>query len=143
MTSCKSSDVFIARAKIPRRLTTSKRLLFPVYFISVLLKLIHFHVCVFEEEINKNKTKTTTTIFIYFVLYCMDIDICPLLEGDRIIPLYTSFNLNQWDEWFRKVWEIWLLKLPYGGNSHCLLVVCRLGNLARAMKKSEDLHDVI
>jgi hypothetical protein len=26
----------------------------------------------------------------------MDIDICPLLEGDRIIPLYTSsFNLNQ------------------------------------------------
>jgi len=29
------------------------------------------------------------------------------------------------------------------GNSHCLLVICRLGNLARAMKKSEDLHDVI
>jgi hypothetical protein len=26
-----------------------------------------------------------------------------------------SFNLNQWDEWFRKVWEIWLLKLPQGG----------------------------
>jgi len=25
----------------------------------------------------------------------MDIDICPLLEGDKIIPLYTSFNLNQ------------------------------------------------
>ena len=45
----------------------------------------------------------------------MDIDICPLLEGDRIILLYTSFNLNQWDEWFRKVWEIWLLKLPQGG----------------------------
>jgi len=39
----------------------------------------------------------------------MDIDICSLLEGDRIIPLYTSFNSNQWDEWFRKVWEIWLL----------------------------------
>jgi hypothetical protein len=30
-----------------------------------------------------------------------------------------------------------------GGNSHCLLVICRLGNLARTMKKSEDLHDVI
>jgi len=28
----------------------------------------------------------------------MDIDICPLLEGDMIIPLYTSFNLNQCDE---------------------------------------------
>jgi len=28
----------------------------------------------------------------------MDIDICSLLEGDRIIPLYTSFNLNQRDE---------------------------------------------
>ena len=41
----------------------------------------------------------------------MDIDMCPLLEGDMIIPLYTSFNLNQWDEWFRKVREIWLLKL--------------------------------
>jgi hypothetical protein len=27
--------------------------------------------------------------------HCMDIDICPLLEDDRIIPLYTSFNLNQ------------------------------------------------
>jgi hypothetical protein len=27
----------------------------------------------------------------------MNIDICPLLEGDRIIPLYTSFNLNQCD----------------------------------------------
>jgi len=26
---------------------------------------------------------------------------------------------------------------------HCLLVVCRLGSLVRAMKKSEDLHDVI
>jgi len=25
----------------------------------------------------------------------MDIDICSLLEGDRIIPLYTSFNLIQ------------------------------------------------
>jgi hypothetical protein len=36
-----------------------------------------------------------TTLFIYFVLFCMDIDICPLLESDRIIPLYTSFNLNQ------------------------------------------------
>jgi len=45
----------------------------------------------------------------------MDIDICSLLEGDRIIPLYTSFNLNQWDEWFRKVREIWLLKLPQRG----------------------------
>jgi hypothetical protein len=30
-----------------------------------------------------------------------------------------------------------------GGNSHCLFVVCRLGILARVMKKSEDLHDVI
>ena len=30
---------------------------FLVYFISVFLKLIHFHVCVFEEEINKQKTK--------------------------------------------------------------------------------------
>jgi len=45
----------------------------------------------------------------------MDIDICHLLESDRIIPLYTSFNLNQWDEWFRKVREIWLLKLPKEG----------------------------
>jgi hypothetical protein len=30
-----------------------------------------------------------------------------------------------------------------GGDSYCLLVVCCLGNLAHAMKKSEDLHDVI
>jgi hydrogenase-4 membrane subunit HyfE len=30
---------------------------FLVYFISVFLKLTHFHVCVFEEEINKQKTK--------------------------------------------------------------------------------------
>jgi len=29
------------------------------------------------------------------------------------------------------------------GNSHCVFVVCRLGNLAHTMKKSEDLHDVI
>jgi len=29
------------------------------------------------------------------------------------------------------------------GNNHCLLVVCRLGIFARAMKQSEDLHDVI
>jgi hypothetical protein len=26
---------------------------------------------------------------------------------------------------------------------YCLLVVCRLGNLAHEMKKFEDLHDVI
>jgi hypothetical protein len=26
---------------------------------------------------------------------------------------------------------------------HCLLVVCHLGSLARAMKKSEDLDDII
>ena len=26
---------------------------------------------------------------------------------------------------------------------HCLLVVCRLGSLARTMKKAEDFHDVI
>jgi hypothetical protein len=44
----------------------------------------------------------------------MDIDICPLLEGDMIIPLYTWFSLNQWDEWFRKVREIWFVKLPQG-----------------------------
>jgi len=44
----------------------------------------------------------------------MDIDICPLLEGDMIISIYTSFNLNQWNEWFRKVREIWLLKLQQG-----------------------------
>ena len=36
-----------------------------------------------------------------------------------------------------------LLKLPQGGNSNHLLVVSRLGILARAMKTSEDLHDVI
>jgi len=29
------------------------------------------------------------------------------------------------------------------GNSRCLLVVCHLRNLARAMKKTKDLHDVI
>jgi len=34
--------------------------------------------CVFEEEINIKKT-----FFISF-FFCMDIDICPLLEGDRI-----------------------------------------------------------
>jgi hypothetical protein len=28
----------------------------------------------------------------------------------------TSFNLNQWDEWLRKVQEIWLLKLPEGNS---------------------------
>jgi hypothetical protein len=28
-------------------------------------------------------------------------------------------------------------------GSYCLLVVCRLGNLAHEMKKFEDLHDVI
>ena len=48
------------------------------------------YICVFEKEINIKKT-----FFISFVLFCMDIDICPLLEGDRIIPLYTSSNLNQ------------------------------------------------
>jgi hypothetical protein len=46
---------------------------------------MHFHVCVFEEKINKKN----------ICYFCMDIDICPLLEGDKIIPLYTSFNLNQ------------------------------------------------
>jgi Mg2+ and Co2+ transporter CorA len=25
----------------------------------------------------------------------MDFDMCPLLESDMIIPLYTSFNLNK------------------------------------------------
>ena len=29
------------------------------------------------------------------------------------------------------------------GDSHCVFVVCRLGKLAHAMKKSEDLYDVI
>jgi hypothetical protein len=36
---------------------------FLVYFISVLLKLIHFHVCAFEEEINKKQNKQKTTTF--------------------------------------------------------------------------------
>jgi len=36
-----------------------------------------------------------------------------------------------------------IAEITTGGNSHCLLVVCRLGNLAHAMKKSEDLPDVI
>ena len=80
---------------------------FLVYFTSVFLKLIHFHVCVSEEEINLKKHFLSSLFF-----SCVDIGICPLLEDDRIIPLYTSFYINQWDEWFRKVWEIWLLKLP-------------------------------
>ena len=67
--------------------------------------------CAFEEEINKKKTHF---LFSSFFL-CMDIVTCPLLEGDMIIPLYTSFNLEQWNERFRKVGEIWLLKLPQGG----------------------------
>ena len=45
------------------------------------------------------------TILVFF-LFCMNIDICPLL--------YTSWNVNQWDEWLRKVREIWLTKLPQG-----------------------------
>ena len=61
------------------------------YLISVFLKLIHFHVCEFEEEINKKKKH----LFYLVRFFRMDIDICPLLEGNRIIPLYTSFNLNQ------------------------------------------------
>jgi hypothetical protein len=69
----------------------------------------------------------------------MDINICPPLEGDRI-PLYMSFNLSQWDEWFRKVK---FAEITTGGNNNHLLVVSRLGILARAMKTSEDLHDVI
>ena len=36
-----------------------------------------------------------------------------------------------------------IVEIITGGNSNRLLVVCRLGILARAMKTSEDLHDVI
>ena len=36
-----------------------------------------------------------------------------------------------------------LAQITKRGNSHCLLVVFRPGILARAIKKSEDLHDVI
>jgi hypothetical protein len=36
-----------------------------------------------------------------------------------------------------------IAEITIGGIIHCFLVVCRLGNLAHAMKKSEDLHDVI
>jgi hypothetical protein len=36
-----------------------------------------------------------------------------------------------------------IAEITTGGNSHCLLVVCRLWNLAPATKKSEDLHGVI
>ena len=39
---------------------------FLVYFTSVLLKLIHLHVCLFEEEINKNKNKNNDNIFYLF-----------------------------------------------------------------------------
>jgi hypothetical protein len=35
-----------------------------------------------------------------------------------------------------------IAEITTGGNSHCLLVVCRLWIVARTMKKSEDLHDV-
>ena len=36
-----------------------------------------------------------------------------------------------------------IAEITTGGNNHFLHVVCPLGNLARAMKMSEDLHDVI
>jgi hypothetical protein len=36
-----------------------------------------------------------------------------------------------------------IAEITTGGNSNHLLVVSRLGILARAMKTSEDLHDVI
>ena len=36
-----------------------------------------------------------------------------------------------------------IAEITTGVNSHCFLVVCRLGNLVRAMKKSEDLDGVI
>jgi hypothetical protein len=45
----------------------------------MLFKTNPFHVCAFEEEINKKK----------HFLFCMDID-CPPIEGDMIIPLYTN-----------------------------------------------------
>ena len=60
---------------------------FIVYFISVSLRLIHFHVCVYEEKIIK---KTTSLLFSsFFFAWILT------LESDKIIPLYTSFNLNQ------------------------------------------------
>jgi hypothetical protein len=36
-----------------------------------------------------------------------------------------------------------IAEITTGGNSNRLLVVSRLGILARAMKTSKDLHDVI
>ena len=54
-------------------------------------KLIHIHVCVFEAEINLKKY-----IFLFSSFsFIMDNDMCSLLEGERIIPLYTSLYLNQ------------------------------------------------
>ena len=49
------------------------------------LKLIHFHVCAFEEEINKKKKKNyLVRSFLYWYW------LCPPIEGNRIIPLYTN-----------------------------------------------------
>ena len=42
------------------------------------------------------------------------VSIVYLAQWKSLRTCMTSFNLNQWDEWFRKVWEIWLLKLPQG-----------------------------
>jgi hypothetical protein len=46
----------------------------------------------------------------------------------------TSFILNQWDEWFRKVQEIWLLELPQGGNSPNIFDYYEKDNLCYLLK---------
>ena len=61
------------------------------YFISVIFKLIHFHVCVFEEEINNKKKHDFVLFSSFFFVWILTF----VLDGDRIIPLNTSFYLNQ------------------------------------------------
>ena len=80
--------------------------------------------CAFEEEIVINNFQNIivferfaeANLLLSAIVYLSSaVSIVYLVQWKSLRTCMTSFNLNQWDEWFRKVWEIWLLKLPQGG----------------------------
>ena len=93
-------------------------------FLVCFLKLIHFHVCAFGDEID-NKTFFTYLFISSFI--CMDIDICPLLESDMIIPLYTNSSKQSFFVFFSIFHKLILDGVPR--FIHFVLVINNFQNI--------------
>jgi hypothetical protein len=136
MTSCKSCDLFIAPAKLPRRQTTSKQFFFNEKGTK-LRKRYEYKKKVRSYEHGTKLRKKGTKMLRNKLRKTL---VMKLPSYEIVTP---PIGIIYYDVMWCIMGNLFRSFVPFSLKKNCLLVVCRLGNLAGAMKRSHDLHDVI